>query len=112
MWAKGSGQASADRLNRVLPAGKREVPFGRVRGFEVLARELTSDGGASYRYKCVAIVVDDTGPSVQQEVHEFGERAIRLLAAGRADWLHVGGDGGSKTASVLVSVCASATRHR
>ena len=29
-----------------------------------------------------------------------------------ANWLHVGGDGGLKTASVLLSVCASATRHR
>ena len=39
------------------------------------------------------------------------ERAIRPLAIGRANWLHVGGDGGLKTASVLLSVCASATRH-
>ena len=39
------------------------------------------------------------------------ERAIRPLAVGRANWLHVGGDGGLKTASVLLSVCASATRH-
>jgi transposase len=40
------------------------------------------------------------------------ERAIRPLATGRSNWLHVGGDGGLKTASVLLSVCASATRHR
>ena len=40
------------------------------------------------------------------------ERVIRPLAVGRANWLHVGGDGGLKTASVLLSVCASATRHR
>ncbi len=40
------------------------------------------------------------------------ERAIRPLAIGRSNWLHVGGDGGLKTASVLLSVCASATRHR
>ncbi len=40
------------------------------------------------------------------------ERAIRPLALGRANWLHVGGDGGLKTASVLLSVCASASRHR
>jgi hypothetical protein len=40
------------------------------------------------------------------------ERAIRSLAIGRGNWLHVGGDGGFKTASVLLSVCASATRHR
>jgi transposase len=40
------------------------------------------------------------------------ERAIRPLAIGRGNWLHVGGDGGLKTASVLLSVCASAARHR
>lgn len=40
------------------------------------------------------------------------ERAIRPLAIGRGNWLHVGGDGGLKTASVLLCVCASATRHR
>ncbi len=40
------------------------------------------------------------------------ERAIRPLAVGRANWLHVGGDRGLKTAAVLLSVCASATRHR
>jgi hypothetical protein len=31
---------------------------------------------------------------------------------GRSNWLHVGGDGGLKTAAVLLSVCASAARHR
>jgi transposase len=40
------------------------------------------------------------------------ERAIRPLAVGRGNWLHVGGDAGLKTASVLLSVCACATRHR
>lgn len=40
------------------------------------------------------------------------ERAIRPLAIGRSNRLHVGGDGGLKTASVLLGVCASATRHR
>jgi hypothetical protein len=39
------------------------------------------------------------------------ERAIRPLAVGRCNWLHVGGDGGLKTLSVLLSVCAGATRH-
>jgi transposase len=40
------------------------------------------------------------------------ERAIRPLAPGRSNWLHVDGDGGLKTAAVLWSVCGSATRHR
>jgi len=39
------------------------------------------------------------------------ERAVRPLAIGRANWLHVGGDRGLKTAAVLLSVCASALRH-
>ena len=39
------------------------------------------------------------------------ERAIRPLALGRANWLHVCGDGGLKTASVLLNVCACAARH-
>jgi transposase len=40
------------------------------------------------------------------------ERAIRPFTIGRANWLHVGGDGWLKTASVLLSVCTTATRHR
>ncbi len=40
------------------------------------------------------------------------ERAIRPIAVGRGNWLHVGGDRGLKTAAVMLSVCASATRHR
>lgn len=40
------------------------------------------------------------------------ERAIRPLAVGRSNWLHVGGDSGLKTASVLLSVCVSAMRSR
>ena len=39
------------------------------------------------------------------------ERAIRPLAVGRANWWHIGGDGGLTTAAVLLSVCATATRH-
>jgi hypothetical protein len=39
------------------------------------------------------------------------ERAIRPIAVGRANWLQVGGDGGLPTASVLMSVCASARRN-
>lgn len=39
------------------------------------------------------------------------ERAIRPLAVGRNNWLHIGGDSGLKTASVLLSLCASALRN-
>ncbi|HEX3147564.1 MAG TPA: IS66 family transposase [Gemmataceae bacterium] len=40
------------------------------------------------------------------------ERAIRPIAVGRANWLQIGGDGGLATASVLLSICASARRNR
>ncbi len=30
---------------------------------------------------------------------------------GRANWLHIGGDAGLKTAAVLLSVCATAVRN-
>jgi transposase len=40
------------------------------------------------------------------------ERAVRPIAVGRANWLQIGGDGGLATASVLLSVCASARRNR
>jgi hypothetical protein len=40
------------------------------------------------------------------------ERAIRPIAIGRANWLQIGGDGGLATASVLLSICASARRNR
>ncbi|HUR49782.1 MAG TPA: transposase domain-containing protein [Acidimicrobiales bacterium] len=39
------------------------------------------------------------------------ERAVRPLAIGRKNWLFVGGDGGLETASVLMSLCATAKRH-
>jgi hypothetical protein len=39
------------------------------------------------------------------------KRAIRPLATGRSNWPQIGGDGGLKTASVLLSACASAGRH-
>jgi transposase len=40
------------------------------------------------------------------------EQAIRPLAVGRRNWLHVAGDGGLTSAAVLLSVAASAKRHR
>lgn len=38
------------------------------------------------------------------------ERAIRPLAVGRRNWLHLGGDGGLKPTAVLLSVVASIKR--
>ena len=43
--------------------------------------------------------------------NNVAERAVRPLAIGRKNWLFIGGDGGLPTASVLLSLCASAKRH-
>ena len=43
--------------------------------------------------------------------NNVAERAVRPLAVGRKNWLFVGGDGGLPSASVLISLCASAKRH-
>ena len=43
--------------------------------------------------------------------NNVAERAVRPLAVGRKNWLFVGGDGGLTSASVLMSLCASAKRH-
>ena len=43
---------------------------------------------------------------------EFPQAFLAGVNAGRANWLHVGGDDGLTTASVLLSVCGTATRHR
>jgi hypothetical protein len=40
------------------------------------------------------------------------EQAIRPLAVGRRNWLHIAGDGGLGGGTVLLSVAASAKRHR
>jgi hypothetical protein len=40
------------------------------------------------------------------------EQAIRPLAVGRRNWLHLGGDGGLKPTAVLLSIAASVKRER
>jgi transposase len=43
--------------------------------------------------------------------NNVAERAVRPLAVGRKNWLFVGGDGGLRSAAVLMSLCASAKRY-
>ena len=43
--------------------------------------------------------------------NNVAERAVRPLAIGRKNWLFIAGDGGLRTAAVLMSLCASAKRH-
>jgi transposase len=40
------------------------------------------------------------------------EQALRPLAVGRKNWLHLGGDGGLRPTAVLLSVAATVSRHR
>ncbi len=53
-------------------------------------------------YTCDGRLTIDNGPA---------EQAVRSLAVGRNNWLHVGGDGGLRPAAVLLSVAASVRRH-
>jgi hypothetical protein len=39
------------------------------------------------------------------------EQALRPVAVGRKNWLHLGGDGGLRPTAVLLSVAASVKRH-
>jgi transposase len=41
----------------------------------------------------------------------LAEQAIRPLAVGRNNWLHIGGDGGLRPTAVLLSLAASVKRH-
>ena len=66
-------------------------------------------GYARYRWASLVRCLDDARFAIDNGA---AERAIRPLALGRVNWLHVGGDGGLRTASVLLGICASATRHR
>jgi len=43
--------------------------------------------------------------------NSLAEQAIRPLAIGRRNWLQIAGDGGLRSAAVLLSVAASAKRH-
>jgi len=42
----------------------------------------------------------------------MAEQAIRAVALGRKNWLHIGGDGGLPRGAVLLSLAASAKRHQ
>lgn len=56
---------------------------------------------------------DDIGDLRRRLTHADAVIAeLRGVVAGRANWLQFGGDGGLKTAAVLLSDCVGATRHR
>jgi hypothetical protein len=95
MWC-GGDERGPGRFARTSPMGSKcNVAKQRRRACSVRP--------APVRYLDDSRLAIDTGEA---------ERAIRPLAIGRLNWLDGGGDGGFKAASVLLSVCATATRHR
>ena len=71
-------------------------PFGQAVGYAV------------NQWPTLGRYLDDARFAIDNNV---AERAVRPLALGRKNWLFVAGDGGLRTATVLMSLCASAKRH-
>jgi hypothetical protein len=64
---------------------------------------------ARNRWPSLVRYLNDAGFAIDNGA---AERAIRPITVGRANWIQIGGDGGLATASVLLSICASARRNR
>jgi transposase len=82
----------AAEVPRVLPKSK----IGEAVGY------AANQWPTLIRYLQDGRLTIDNGPA---------EQAIRPLAVGRRNWLHIAGDGGLKGAAVLLSVTASAKRR-
>src|SRR5205807_5139619 len=82
----------AEEVPRALPKSKIGEAFGYAANQWVSLNRYLNDGRLTI----------DNAPA---------EQAIRPLAVGRRNWLHVGGDGGLKPTAVLLSVCASVKRQ-
>ena len=81
-----------EEVPKTLPKSKIGEAFGyAINQWQSLKRYL-DDGRLNI----------DNGPA---------EQAIRPLAVGRRNWLHIAGDGGLSSAAVLLSIAASAKRH-
>ncbi len=60
-----------------------------------------------------------SSPPTAIDIHRYifsalngpAEQAIRAVALGRKNWLHIGGDGGLPRGAVLLSLAASCKRH-
>lgn len=90
---KSFAQWLAEEVPRVLPKSKIGEAFGYASNqWPTLVRYL-EDGRLTI----------DNSPA---------EQAIRPLAVGRRNWLQIAGDGGLKSAAVLLSVAATTKRHR
>lgn len=81
-----------EEVPKTLPKSKIGEAFGyAINQWQSLKRYL-DDGRLNI----------DNGPA---------EQAIRPLAVGRRNWLHIAGDGGLPSAAVLLSIAASVKRH-
>ncbi len=90
---KSFAQWLAEEVPRLLPKSKIGEAFGYASNqWPTLVRYL-EDGRLTI----------DNSPA---------EQAIRPLAVGRRNWLQIAGDGGLKSAAVLLSVAATTKRHR
>nr|WP_238602902.1 IS66 family transposase [Fimbriiglobus ruber] len=121
---------------RTLYAVEREIADGALTGDAIVSRRQTRAGPIVTRFgdwlideERTALPKSPFGQAVSYARNQWptlgrsltdarfaidnnvAERAIRPLALGRKNWLFVGGDGGLRTAAVLMSLCASAKRH-
>lgn len=63
---------------------------------------------ATNQWPTLTVYVTDGRFAIDNNV---AEQALRPLAVGRKNWLHIGGDGGLKPTAVLLSLAATAKRH-
>ena len=121
---------------RTLYAVEKEISDEKLAGDAVVSRRQTRAGPIVTRFgdwlegeNRTALPKSPLGQAVGYAVNHWptlarylgdarftidnnvAERAVRPLAIGRKNWLFVAGDGGLKTAAVLMSLCASAKRH-
>ena len=111
--AEGNLVGAAVAALRQARAGPILVRFGEWLSAEGRSALPKSPFGQAVSYACnqwpaLGRYLSDARFSIDNNV---AERAVRPLAVGRSNWLFIGGDGGLRTASVLMSVCASARRH-
>ena len=120
---------------RTLYAVEREIADGPLMGDAVVSRRQTRAGPIVTRFgdwlvdeERTALPKSPFGQAVSYARNQWptlgryltdarfaidnnvAERAIRPLALGRKNWLFVGGDGGLRTAAVLMSLCVSVKR--